>query len=286
MGIKIRWLGCVCFEIVLPSGKVLLIDPYIDCSATAPITCREVTGADYIAVTHGHYDHITDVGSLVERFRSKIICSHQVAEPLARLFGLNNADIVSVTAWDTVTANDLKIEVRKGEHIDLGPVRRALSRQRNREGNASGKQPSAGQETAESRTPDIPAKLLEMRERIRAVCLSGGEQLTFVFQTGDNLRIGIYSSGPYQHLRDEVKAIHPNILCVQLGGNHPEKAAEIAALSGAEIVIPTHHDGGGLEATHRLAQEMSRHLASKSSGRFLDIIHGKWYEIGLGVSPL
>ena len=286
MGIKIRWLGCVCFEIVLPSGKVVLVDPYIDYSATAPITCQEVTGADYVALTHGHYDHVTDVGSLVKKFRSKVICSHQVAEPLARLFKLNNADIVRVTAGDTVIANDLRVEVKKGEHIDLRPVRRALSRQRSREGNNHGEQPPAGQETKGSQPAGVTAKVLEMRERIRASGLSAGEQLTFVFQTGDNLRIGIYSSGPYQHLNDEVRAIRPNILCMQLGGNHPEQAAEIAALSGAEIVIPTHHDSGGPEATHRLAQEMSRHLASRSPARFLDIIPGKWYEIGVGVSPL
>ena len=286
MAVKMRWLGCVCFEIVLPSGKVLLVDPFIDYSATAPIRCQEVTGADYIALTHGHYDHITDVGSLVKRFRSKVICSHQVAEPLARLFSLNNADIVRVTAGDTVTASDLKVEVRKGEHIALGPVRRALSRQRSRESSNTGNQASAGQETNGSKPTGVTAELLEMRERIRAVGLDGGEQLTFVFQTVDNLRIGMYCSGCYQHLSDEVRAIRPNIICVQLGGNHPEQAAEIAALSGAEIVIPMHHDSGGPEATHRLAQEMSRHLASRSSARFLDIIHGKWYEIGVGVSPL
>jgi len=65
MSIKLRWLGYVCFEIVLPSGKVLVIDPYIDYSPTAPIKCQEVTGANYIAITHGHYDHVTDVRSVI-----------------------------------------------------------------------------------------------------------------------------------------------------------------------------------------------------------------------------
>ncbi|UCH42294.1 MAG: MBL fold metallo-hydrolase [Dehalococcoidales bacterium] len=286
MTVRLRWLGCVCFEIVLPSGKVLLVDPFIDYSVTAPITCQEVTGADYIALTHGHYDHITDVGSLVERFHSKVICSHQVAEPLAKLFNLKNADMVRVTAGDTVIANDLRVEVRKGEHINLGPVRRALSRQRSRQGNGRGQQPLAEQGKNAHQAVGVRSKLSEIRERIREVGLDGGEQLTFVFQTGDNLRIGIYCSGCYQHLSDEVRAICPNILCMQLGGNHPEQAAEIAALSGAEIVIPMHHDSGGLEATHRLAQEMSQHLASRSSARFLDVIHGKWYQIGVGVSPV
>ena len=29
MGWRIRWLGTACFEIALPSGKTLVIDPYL-----------------------------------------------------------------------------------------------------------------------------------------------------------------------------------------------------------------------------------------------------------------
>lgn len=286
MSIRLRWLGYVCFEIVLPSGKVLVIDPFIDYSTTAPIKCQGVTGADYIAVTHGHYDHVTDIGLLADKFASQIICSHQVAGPLAKLFGLNPDNITEVTAGDNVTLDDLLIEVRRGEHIDLAPVRRALSRQQNRNRANSAASAPAGQEAAAAVISDFPARLRKMREDIRAVGLTGGEQLTFVFQTSDNLRLCVYSSGPYPYLREAVESLRPNVFCMQLGGNHPEKAAEIAALASAELVIPTHHDGGGIEATHSLAQQMAAHLADKSPAKFLDIVHGQWYQIGVSLSPL
>ena len=68
MGVRFRWLGYVCFEFVLPSGKGLVVDPYIDYSPTAPIKCSEVTGADYIALTHGHYgDRGSGLGSCARR---------------------------------------------------------------------------------------------------------------------------------------------------------------------------------------------------------------------------
>ena len=70
--------------------------------------------------------------------------------------------------------------------------------------------------------------------------------MNFVFQTRDNLRFYIYSSGIYEYLRQEVIEAHPNVLFVQLGGLNPEKVADIATLSGAEVIIPTHHDGGGI----------------------------------------
>ena len=85
MAIKLRWLGWACFEIVLPSGKVLLTDPFIDYSNTAPIKSSELTGADYIALTHTHFDHCTDVGTIVKKFHSKVICSSSIAGPLAEL---------------------------------------------------------------------------------------------------------------------------------------------------------------------------------------------------------
>lgn len=286
MSIKFRWLGYVCFEIVLPSGKVLIVDPYIDYSATAPIRCQEVTGADYIAVTHGHYDHVTDIGALAKRFGSKIICSHQVAGPLARLFDLPADDIVKVTAGDTVVFDDLTLEIRKGEHIDLRRVLAALYER------VTGQEVSDDMPLAKVRdavaavmSPDQSPELHEMMDRVQAVGLEGGEQLTFVFQSTDNLRLCFYSSDAYDFLRQEVVDARANVFFGQLGGVDPEKAAEVAALSGAEIVIPTHHDGQGAETMRRSAQEMARHLATKSRARFLDIVPGQWYQAGVAAAP-
>jgi hypothetical protein len=75
----------------------------------------------------------------------------------------------------------------------------------------------------------------------------------------------------------------PNVIFVQLGGVDTRSAAETASLSGAEIVIPTHHDGEGVETMHKRARSMARHLAKISNARLLDIDHGKWYEIGMGI---
>ncbi len=287
MSIRFRWLGFVCFEIVLPSGKVLVVDPYIDYSPTAPIGCQEVTGADYIAVTHGHYDHVTDIGTLAKKFGSKVICNHEIAGPLRELFNLAGSDMVKVTAGDTVVFDDLTVEVRRGKHIDLSPLMEELYER------LTGKE--AGPDTSVAEVQEAISPLLSeryspalrrMMQEMQAVGLAAGEQLTFVFQTSDNLRICVYSSDAYEFLRQEVVEAHANIFLAQLGGVNPEKAAEFAALSAAEIVIPTHHDGSGAEAMRNAAQEMSRQLVTSSPAYFLDIIPGQWYEVRLNVSPI
>jgi len=286
MTVKFRWLGYACFEIVLPSGKVLMVDPYIDYSSTAPITSQEVTGADYIALTHGHFDHIADVGTLANKFGSNVICSHQVAGPLAQLFSLDYDEVIKVTAGDTVEFDDLRIEVLEGRHVDLREVMARIYER------ITGKQPAPDMspvDVSKAVSPRLSrtynSKLKDMIARIRAVGLEAGEQFNFVFEVGDK-RICVFSSGPYEHLRQEVVEARASVYLAQLGGVAPEQAAEFAVLSGAQIIIPSHHDSGGKWASRKKAKKMAKYLPAQSHAQFLDIQHGQWYELGERATPV
>ena len=135
--------------------------------------------------------------------------------------------------------------------------------------------------------PQFSPALIQMRQNLEAAGVAGGEQLNFVFQIGDNLRIYLFSAAPHEFLRHEVMEAHPHVFIAQLGGNDPEKMAEIAALSGAEVVIPSDHDMRGPDIQHKLAEAMGKPLAALSTAYFAkDIVPGKWYEIGVKVSPI
>ena len=287
MSIQFRWLGYVSLEMVLPSGKVLVVDPFIDFSPTAPIKNRDVTGADYIAVTHGHYDHITDIGPLAKKYDSKVICSHQLAKPLINLFELDPDNLIRITAGETLELEGLTIDVKKAEHIDLVPVMRVIHKRMT--GRIADRSMSLDElreaiaKVASGLETDTP--LNAMRKRMQSAGIVSGEQLNFLLHTGDNLRTYIYNAGPDEILSGEVARAHPNILFVQLGGVRAKAAAEVAARSGAEIVIPTHHDGEGVDVMHKRARKMAGHLARRSKARLLDIDHGKWYRVGVDVHP-
>lgn len=280
MGVRFRWLGYVCFEFVLPSGKVLVVDPFIDYSPTAPIKCSEVSGADYIALTHGHYDHITDVGYLLHKFHSKVLCSREIAEPLSRLFNIDLGDLIRVSAGDRVDFSDLRIEVKRGQHINLlPPMRQAYAQILGKEADLawSFKKIQKEIETALNRVqkPETAAIL----EKLDRAGVTGGEQLNFLFQTEDNLRLFFYSSGPEDHLRPVAAEARPQAIFIQLGGTDLEKMADVAAISGAGLVIPTHHDGNGVESSRRFGEKFADILAKKTKARFVNIEQGKWYEI-------
>lgn len=280
MPVRFRWLGYVCFEIVLPSGKVLVVDPYIDHSPTAPIQSSEVTGADYIALTHGHYDHVTDLGTLYRKFHSKVICSREIAEPLSRAFHIDLGDLIRVNAGDHLTFPDLTIEVKRGQHINLlPPLRKAYSRLLKKEADPEWGWKEIQKEIEKALHLTPKAETVSLLKRLEQAGLSGGEQLNFLFHTEDHLRLFFFSSGPEDHLRSVLREARANALFIQLGGTDPERMADMAAFSGSPLIIPTHHDGPGAQSAHQTAERFRELLSRKSSARFIDIEHGKWYEI-------
>ncbi len=260
MSIKLRWLGWACFEIVLPSGKVLITDPFIDYSNTAPIKADQVTGADYIALTHTHFDHCTDVGMLVKKFDSKVICSSSIAGRLVDFFDFKWTNLVRVRAGDKIVFSDLQVEVKRAEHIYM-PIKK--------------------EDEIKATYPPPLSRMMPalIHAGLHQMPVRDMEMINFLFQTSDNLRILMFGGVASEYQRNEIAQAKPNIAFFQTGG---PVTAEMAALSGAEVVIPYHHDTHP-EETHKKAQEMAAQLAVKSKAKFLDIEHGKWYEIGVSV---
>jgi L-ascorbate metabolism protein UlaG (beta-lactamase superfamily) len=70
-GVDYRWLQNAGFEIILPSGAHVLVDPWLQGSGLTPDSFER---ADYIILTHEHGDHGADVGIIQQKF------------PLARIF--------------------------------------------------------------------------------------------------------------------------------------------------------------------------------------------------------
>ena len=64
-GMKLRYINGQCYEFILPGGKHLITDPYITptkglANAGMPeFSTDQIEGADYILLTHTHYDFLT-----------------------------------------------------------------------------------------------------------------------------------------------------------------------------------------------------------------------------------
>ena len=289
MSLKLRhWpsdYGGCCFEIVLPSGQVLVIDPY---RIEATGFDKEVSGADYIALTHNTHMGVRDCVPLSQRFNGRIICSYDAADTMREFSNVNMDNVIPVTAGNTIVFDDLKVEVKRAKHPSMIVARNLMQKARLRNlhrqkmgKEASHKAPGTSLASAlQSRAPTTPEDKDQQKKQEQAMGFSHrGEHLNFVFQTSDNMRIYLYQSGTYDFLRHEIIEAHPNIFIAQCHpGNDAAELAEFAALSGAEIVIPY----GYQLRDDQPFEIMAKHLAeNKSQAHLLDIVYQQWYEIGV-----
>ncbi len=277
MSIKMRWLGTACFEIRLSNGQVLIVDPYLDDSPTAPIRSGQIERADLICITHGHFDHVLDVGRLANRLGSTVICSHEVAQNIQRRFNVPEDQIRAVTAGDSLREGDILVEALRAIHVDN---RRYFAEQ-------LGLKPTDEISSLEmvkrvfSRVKDkqIREKLLSHMGKYPA-----GEQINYIFQFPGNLRLYLFGSIPDPALFSIVETCKAQILILQLLSGREKGAVDVALRSGATIVFPSHHDpffpGQRVADLKKVCMLFKRHQGV----RFVETEAGQWYEIEMGVS--
>jgi L-ascorbate metabolism protein UlaG (beta-lactamase superfamily) len=72
-GHKITWLGHATFHIETPSGKSIVIDPWVMNNPACPDNKKNFKKIDVMLCTHGHGDHIGDAVELAKKHDPKIV---------------------------------------------------------------------------------------------------------------------------------------------------------------------------------------------------------------------
>ncbi len=73
---QITWLGHGTFQFDLPSGEVILMDPWTDGNPSYP-SGHNITRVDTICITHGHFDHIHDAVPLAKQFSPQVVAIYE-----------------------------------------------------------------------------------------------------------------------------------------------------------------------------------------------------------------
>ena len=82
MSTHITWFGHNCWSIET-GGKTILLDPFLDESPTAPVKAADVR-ADFILVSHGHFDHVADAAAIAKRTGATVLANFEVGQWLAK----------------------------------------------------------------------------------------------------------------------------------------------------------------------------------------------------------
>lgn len=86
MDIEVTWLGHGTWSLVAPTpqGKrTILIDPFLNDSPTAPVKADQVA-ADYILISHGHFDHVSDAAAIARRTGALVISNFEICTWLGK----------------------------------------------------------------------------------------------------------------------------------------------------------------------------------------------------------
>ena len=63
---KIKWLGHAGFQITSEKEKIIIIDPWLTDNPLATSQAKDIAKADFVLVTHDHFDHIADAAQIVK----------------------------------------------------------------------------------------------------------------------------------------------------------------------------------------------------------------------------
>ncbi len=90
---QLTWYGHSAFKITTPSGKILLLDPWITNPANknGAADLAGITKADYIFITHGHFDHVGNSVAIANKTGAKLVATGDLADALVAYAGYPKA---------------------------------------------------------------------------------------------------------------------------------------------------------------------------------------------------
>jgi L-ascorbate metabolism protein UlaG (beta-lactamase superfamily) len=76
---EITWLGHGTFQLELPSGEVIIFDPWTEGNPAYPEQ-HKIEKIDLMLISHGHFDHIHDAVPLAKKFSPQVVAIYETCQ--------------------------------------------------------------------------------------------------------------------------------------------------------------------------------------------------------------
>jgi L-ascorbate metabolism protein UlaG (beta-lactamase superfamily) len=119
--IEVLWLGHATTRITSTTGKVIVIDPFLKKNPKTPLKYKDLTAlgkVDLILVTHGHGDHVKDLGELSRLTGATVVGVWELMLNLAALGVIDASKIIAMNKGGTVAplGRGIKVHMVPAEH--------------------------------------------------------------------------------------------------------------------------------------------------------------------------
>lgn len=256
MGVRLKWLGCAGFEMDF-GGFTVVSDPFITASKKNDLTWEAVEHCDLMVLTHPHYDHITDIPVLHEKFKAPVICGERTAPMLAEWADIAPMDIYPAYPGTELDFGVLKVKALYGRHVkNVGSYSKLKARTENN------------------------AFLAEHPDCREISWMGNFEYRNFLFTAPSGTRLLHWGNPVHAPLDRIMIEAHPDILIQQCTGTTPDagQLIEICRAAGTKTVIANHVDFPGDYREKALSVKEALEAALPGT-RFIIPEYNVWMEL-------
>jgi len=117
--VKVKSLGHAGFQITSEKGKIIIVDPWLTGNPLAPCKSEKIVKADFVLVTHDHFDHVADAAGIVKATGAVLIGAPETVGRLKQEAQIPDAQIVygmGMNIGGTVKFDDIAVTMTQAFH--------------------------------------------------------------------------------------------------------------------------------------------------------------------------
>jgi L-ascorbate metabolism protein UlaG (beta-lactamase superfamily) len=118
--VTFTWLGHGTWKVRTAGGKDLLVDGWVASNPATPDHLKRIDHLDLMVLTHGHFDHVSDVVEIVKATRPRVLCQMEVGNWLTKQ-GVPQESVLGFNKGGTVEVDGIAFTMVHAEHSSSMP---------------------------------------------------------------------------------------------------------------------------------------------------------------------